>query len=63
MFEYIWTSDEHAEVFFNGKLVGEIDHGAHGWDGMDAVQEIVTEIAGVLGVPVKHFERYLDEEE
>lgn len=45
--------DESMTVFLNGKEVGSANHDSDGWKGMETVEEIVTEIAKVLGLPVE----------
>lgn len=48
-------SDDGDEVVFihvNGELVGQVDHGRYGWDGMTGVIELVEAIAKRLGIAI-----------
>lgn len=48
------TDDGDEVVFFHvdNILVGEVDHGRYGWDGMTGVIELVESLATRLGVRV-----------
>lgn len=46
---YDWVSDETAEVFIDDTFVGTLDHGAHGWDGMTGMQQILNSVAKLKG--------------
>ena len=53
--------DEHVTVLVNGEEVGDVNHDAHGWDGMEAALRIVRAIADQLGATVTESEEGSEE--
>lgn len=44
-----WESDEVCTVTLNGRLVIQMDHGPHGWDGMTGIRDALTRAAELAG--------------
>lgn len=48
-----WVDDETCDIYLDGVHVGKMDHGAHGWDGMIGIRDVVTNIADALGYRIQ----------
>lgn len=44
--------DETMEVHLNGQYVGSANHDSDGWAGMESLEDLVTNVAEVLNLPV-----------
>lgn len=41
--------EEHLTILLDGAEVGSANHDSHGWSGMDAVENLATNLATRLG--------------
>lgn len=58
----IQHSEESFSVQCNGVDIGNFNHDAHGWDGMRAVENVVTGLAKLLEIPVVEIDEQEEEE-
>jgi hypothetical protein len=45
--------DETVEYELNGQTLAYLTHDEHGWDGMQAVEDVINQFADVLDVKIK----------
>jgi hypothetical protein len=50
------TDGETITIFVDGERIGYVDHDGLGWDGMQSVENFVTEVAKKLGAEIIQME-------
>jgi hypothetical protein len=49
----MWLSDEHIRITLNDKVITEVNHDEHGWDGMTAAVVAATGVAQAFGSAIE----------
>lgn len=49
----VWVDDEHVDIKLNGEAIYSTNHGDHGWDGMEAVIGMATNLGRRIGATIE----------
>lgn len=47
--EYRWVDDETCNIYLGGNYIYNMNHGEHGWSGMEGIRDALNAVASSEG--------------